>query len=194
MTLIQFEKSYWDYYLMLEEKFLKTVNYVALSECNYDTYSNEYAHLMQVIGSELDCFWKFFCNYDQSAHKTISDYIKPVLNAWPSIRSQGVKAEKIQIFPFDGWDLSRPKESLFWWTAFDRIKHSRVANATLGSMKNTLFILAALYMMEMKWFKITADSYGEPDIIGERSKLFVLEDWPTRFISLSGAIAEVVNS
>lgn len=179
---------------MLEEKFLKTVNYVALSELNYDTYSNEYAHLMQVIGSELDCFWKFFFNYNQSAHKTISDYVIHVLNVWPDIRSQGVKAETIQLFPFEGWDLSKPKESLFWWAAFDSIKHSRVANETLGSMKNTLYLLAALYMMEMKWFKLTADSSAEPDILSEKSKLFLLENWQTRYISLSGAIAEVVGS
>ena len=49
-----FLRDYWAYYLMLEEKFIHTTNYVTLAEDNYGTYSNEYAALMQMIGGELD--------------------------------------------------------------------------------------------------------------------------------------------
>ena len=43
-----FMRDYWAYYLMLEEKFIHTTNYVTLSTDNDNAYSNEYAALMQI--------------------------------------------------------------------------------------------------------------------------------------------------
>ena len=44
-----FMRDYWAYYLMLEDKFIDTTNYVTLAEDNYGTYSNEYG-------------WRYGCN------------------------------------------------------------------------------------------------------------------------------------
>ena len=40
MTRDQFIREYWNYYLMLEKKFITTTLYVALSEDNFNTFSN----------------------------------------------------------------------------------------------------------------------------------------------------------
>ena len=59
-----FLRDYWAYYIMLEDKFIHTLNYVELSEDNFNTHSNEYAALMQMIGGELDSFFKIYCGFD----------------------------------------------------------------------------------------------------------------------------------
>lgn len=54
MTTQDFLQDYWKYYIMLEEKFLRTLTYVELSKSNYSTYSMEYAHIIQSVGAELE--------------------------------------------------------------------------------------------------------------------------------------------
>ena len=47
-----FNRHYWTYYLMLEQKLLATQNYVDFDKDNYQTYSNEYALLLQAVGAD----------------------------------------------------------------------------------------------------------------------------------------------
>lgn len=44
MDRATFMNKYWRYYLLLEKKFIDTLNYVELAEENFSTYSVEYAH------------------------------------------------------------------------------------------------------------------------------------------------------
>ena len=191
MSTQEIKNNYWNYYLMLENKFLNTLNYVELSSKNFSTYSNEYAHLIQAIGAELDNCFKDYCGFASSDFKTITDYANIVIQKWPGITAQVVKYGSERIIPYDGWNCAKPKQSLFWWEAFDKIKHSRVANFEDASQKNTLYILAALYMLEMKWFKEQADKNNEIDILPEASRLFTLDNWETRYNSFSDFIVTI---
>ena len=58
MTREEFLNNYWAYYLMLEDRFVHTLNYVELSQDNEDVYSNEYAAIIHIIGAEIDSFFK----------------------------------------------------------------------------------------------------------------------------------------
>lgn len=191
MNTQEFEKNYWRYYLMLEAKFVHTLQYVTLSNDNFDTYSNEYAHLIQTVGAELDAFFKVYCGFAPKALKNISDYAAFILQDWPGIKKQVVKADEISLQPFENWEEHRAKQSLFWWEAFDTIKHSRVANEDVASMKNTINILAALYMLEMKFFKKLADMNDTIDIMQDGSKVFLLDNWTTRYLSSEGAVFQI---
>ena len=64
MTRKELSRNYWRYYGMLEDKFLATVNYVELNQANFQSFSNEYALLLQAIGAELDNFFKVYCGFD----------------------------------------------------------------------------------------------------------------------------------
>lgn len=46
----------WKYYLMLEERVIHTEKYVEICEENKNTFSIEYAMLLQAIGVEIDSF------------------------------------------------------------------------------------------------------------------------------------------
>ena len=63
MTRKELSRNYWRYYGMLEDKFLATVNYVELNQANFQSFSNEYALLLQAIGAELDNFFKAYCGF-----------------------------------------------------------------------------------------------------------------------------------
>ena len=178
-----FLRDYWAYYLMLEEKFIHTTNYVTLAEDNYGTYSNEYAALMQMIGGELDSFFKVYCGYAPTDFKKISDYYTYLMQDYPDVLNQkiNVRSADIVFQPFAGWDGTRAKQSLPWWMAFDNIKHSRAVNKRDANQKNTLYLLGALYLLEMKYLKNLAKGTRIRDLPDKLSILFDLPGWETRF-------------
>lgn len=54
ITLSQFIKSYWNYYLELEEQLNQTKRFVDFDISNYKTFSIEYLKLLQATCSEID--------------------------------------------------------------------------------------------------------------------------------------------
>ena len=185
-----FLRDYWAYYLMLEEKFIHTTNYVTLAEDNYGTYSNEYAALMQMIGGELDSFFKVYCGYAPTDFKKISDYYTYLMQDYPDVLNQkiNVRSADIVFQPFAGWDGTRAKQSLPWWMAFDNIKHSRAVNKRDANQKNTLYLLGALYLLEMKYLKDITEKSGGRDIPDKESNLFILDGWETKYSSMRGVV------
>ena len=185
-----FLRDYWAYYLMLEEKFIHTTSYVTLAEDNYGTYSNEYAALMQMIGGELDSFFKVYCGYAPTDFKKISDYYTYLMQDYPDVLNQkiNVRSADIVFQPFAGWDGTRAKQSLPWWMAFDNIKHSRAVNKRDANQKNTLYLLGALYLLEMKYLKDITEKSGGRDIPDKESNLFILDGWETKYSSMRGVV------
>ena len=186
MTRSYFMQKYWRYYLILEEKFLNTLNYVELAENNMSTYSNEFAHLIQAVGAELDAFFKVYCEFNLNDRKTIADYAKYILKNDSGITKQEIDAQyyDVSFAPFEGWDVEKASQTLTWWEAFVQIKHSRVLNRESASLKNTMYILGALYFLEIKFLdKITKETKesNRPDI---ESSIFLLKDWEYNHTSL----------
>lgn len=185
-----FMRDYWAYYLMLEEKFIHTTNYVTLSTDNDNAYSNEYAALMQMIGGELDSFFKVYCGYAPTDFKKINDYYTYLMQDYPDVLNQkiNVRSADIVFQPFAGWDGTRAKQSLPWWMAFDNIKHSRAVNKRDANQKNTLYLLGALYLLEMKYLKDITEKSGGRDIPDKESNLFILDGWETKYSSMRGVV------
>lgn len=192
MNRQEFISKCWKYYLMLEKRFIETMDFVEIAPQNYGSFSNHYAMIIQATGAELDSFFKIFCGIPAIDHSTIADYANRVPQDWPKIRDQKieVKGTTIVLQPFKDWDAARAKQSLPWWVAFDNIKHSRDQNMTDANQENALNILAALYMLEMKELNLICDG-KEPDIPENESKLFELEGWNYRFLPAGEGFAYV---
>lgn len=181
---------------MLEKKFVKTTMYVEVDEDNYATYSNEYASLLQIIGAELDSFFKIYCGYGvDDARKTITDYAQFILAGYPDIKNQEVEVivGDVVVKPFDNWDATRAGQSLAWWTAFTNIKHNRTGNKKDASLESVLNILSALFLLEMKYLKIISAEQNEPDIPDEESSIFTLKDWSFEYISMENVVAKMID-
>lgn len=195
MTRDQFIREYWNYYLMLEKKFITTTLYVALSEDNFNTFSNEYVSQLQLIGSELDVLFKQYCGFDLDEIKNISHYASSILSSYPEIRQQEIEVigADMVIQPYKDWDSNRAKQSLTWWTAFDEIKHNRIGKTANASLKNVLNILGALFLIEMKFLKNISAENNEPDIPNEESVLFTLRGWEFKYMSGGDAFIEFID-
>ena len=66
----------WYYFLSLERDFSKTEDFVHVHPANENTYSNEFAKLLLLIGSEVDVVAKMLCSKiaPKSKPKNIDDY------------------------------------------------------------------------------------------------------------------------
>lgn len=181
MKNINFYRNFCKYYLMLEKTFLESIEYVELSENNFNTFSNRYIMMIQSIGAELDMMFKEFCGFtaNQGSMKYYADYI---LENNPDIINQKIRIRDydIELQPFKNWDVDN-KNSLQWWTAFTSIKHNRYDQLKQATQKNVLDILGALYLMEMYCLKeIKKDNSG----LDLYSELFFLIDWDYDSINL----------
>ena len=163
-----FMNNYFRYYLLLENKFVSTLNYVELAKENFSTYSVEYAHQLLAIGSELDTFFKIYCGFNSGERKNIIDYTQYIINAYPEIASQKVAINntEIVISPYKewiSWNPNNAKNLLEWWNAYNLVKHNRQENISKASMENVVNALAALYLIEMKYLQTITKEPNEVD-------------------------------
>lgn len=179
--------------MALENRFMQTADYVAIDLANEDTFSNEYAILMQAIGGELDSFYKEYCGFQPTDYKNITDYAGFILNDYPGITTQSISVlgTQIKISPFNGWSVNQAKQSLFWWLAYDDIKHSRYVNKKVASQKNVINLLGALYLMEIKYLHKITDGKNQPDVPDTQSRLFSIDNWTYHYIPLNSAMAVI---
>lgn len=195
MTRNELNNIYWSKYLDFEKRFIKSFHFIALSPNNENATSEEYSELIQIIGSELDSFFKIFCGYNLDDRKNISDYAKKAFEIFPGITGQEIKIKKAEetLVPFHKWNIEKASESLFWWKAFTNIKHKGDKEGADATQKNVLYILAALFLLERKYFSIITEGTREPDVPDEESDLF----WPLgneQFIAQgNGFFAELIQ-
>ena len=86
MNRKELSQNHWKYYLMLEKRFVESIEFIELHEDNFDAFSNGYALLIQAIGAELDTVFKEFCGFNTTDRKTIADYAQHILTNTPDIK------------------------------------------------------------------------------------------------------------
>lgn len=175
---------HWRYYLLLEKRFIESIEFVELHKDNYNAFSNDYALLIQAIGAELDVVFKEFCGFNTSARKTITDYADYILSNNSNITSIKIEIQEydLEIQPFKNWNASQPAQTLQWWTAFTDIKHNRYDQFKRANQENVLNILGALFLVEMLFLKMITSNTSEPDVFDESSKLFTLRNWSSKVV------------
>ncbi len=191
--------EYWRYYLLLEKRFIETLDYTELIQTNFISFSNNYAMLMQAIGAEMDTMFKIYCGFNTRDCKTIADYVKCIDDEEQNLKPQHAidhpfRKQEVQVVgyditlqPFKDWDNSKPKQSLIWWEAFDCLKHNRYESRNKANQKNVLDMLSALFLLEMKMLKKITEGTSEWDVFDNDSDLFSLKSWSTKVIPLNNA-------
>ena len=182
MTRDEFLLSYWNYYRVLEEDFLSITRYIEICEENHQTCSNEIIKQIQAIGSEFDNICKEICGFNLSDRKNIKDYADWIFKNIDNVRKTIITVKNTRntiLKPFENWNENKAS-SLFWWEAYNDIKHNTINNFKKGNFKNLINSLAALYFMEMFLAKKIGDSNGEKDVPNSASKLFEIKSWQTK--------------
>lgn len=194
MNREKFLLNYWKYYLMLEGKFLTSLNVVMLAPENFNTYSFEFVNQLLTIGSELDVVMKMMSGFPAADRKTIGDYAPILLRKFPKITSQEVKVQGLDgpIKPFENFNVQVPGD-LKGWQAYNSVKHGRVENIKEAKLEYVLNLLACLYILEIMNLREISDETNDLDIPDSNSALFELRDWSYKYTSANNLFLQMVN-
>ena len=156
-----FAKQYWGYYIVLENDFRATTQYVTLHEDNFDTFSLEYIKLYQSICSEIDVIAKNLCCFlsESFTGAKINSYYPVITSEFVGFinRRINVLNKAITLSPWKDWNPSKPPD---WWTSYNKVKHQRTGidkitkkpYYTTACLKNVLNALAGLYQLELYFY------------------------------------------
>ena len=214
-----FERSYWSYFLELEEQFLATKRYVAFDVANYKSYSLEYLKLLEAVCSEIDVVGKEIAHQVHSDFK-IKDNSANIQKWWFIIQDwyaeDGIESVKIldelEFSPWTGFRieeyadkngakrlrLAENSKTPYWWTSYNKVKHNRTLSDPdtqeqyfhRANLENLCNAFSALYLLEKKYRK----SVGRAEEYNrcQISKLFEKEK-PTFFYAEKGYLCQYIE-
>lgn len=175
ITISQFIKSYWNYYLELEEQLIQTKRFVDFDISNYKTFSIEYLKLLQATCSEIDVVAKIIAEkidpkFSSLENKNIQKWGYVIQKHFNEIQSKKVSfLNDFYITPWRNWmyeqyldknnhiryRLASSAETPFWWTAYNKVKHERTSHYQKGktnycraNLENLISAMAALFVLE----------------------------------------------
>ena len=195
MDLKVFVKSYWEYYLELENQFAETKRFVAFDKSNSGAFSVEYLKLFQAVCSEIDVVGKeiaAFANADFNAgyDTDIKKWGYEVQQLFPNLKDTHITFDDVYDFqPFKNWEYeiavskdgkknlrrANKRDMIKWWKCYTDVKHQRIGlvtgtkNFNLANQKNLITAFSALYLLE----QLFMGQLGEDtSVIIESSKIF----------------------
>ena len=192
MTSQDFLQTYWRQYLLLENDFIETINFVELSSDNYSTYSSKYLKLLLAIGSEIDVILQAYCSqFDPTYNKeAISDYRVDIKN-YELNNSQNIESlntqkvityNDIYLSPWAEWYSNDTSPT--WWKIYNKVKHDRVGihefygikkeSYKFANLENVLNALAALYQIMLNLYRSIVSPSKQVKVPLRGSKLFRL--------------------
>lgn len=158
MNKEQFEKKYWQYFLLLEEDFVNLEKTIPIDTKNYNTYSIKYMKLLFSICSEIDVLFKAYIEYNgwylfNKNDSNMRKYREITTSNLKKFSNEVIVFSKqINLSPFINWQNSKPPE---WWDAYNDLKHNRTLtdNYSKATQINIINAFAALYQLEMYFYK-----------------------------------------
>jgi hypothetical protein len=140
----------WHYFLSIERDFIETIDFVDLHTDNKNTYSNAYAKLLLLIGSEADVVAKMLCKQANpaSAAGNIDQYRSELCAKFPGIHTTEIEIAKynMKIQPWLSWGPVVAK-SPDWWRAYNGVKHERDKHFHDANQEYTLHGLCGLMVL-----------------------------------------------
>lgn len=192
-----FIKSYWNYFIELEEQLISTKRFVDFDKSNNSTFSIEYLKLLQATCSEIDVVAKIIAEYKDSTfksldNKNIQKWGLVIQNAYPNIGNiSAFFNNDYNLTPWYNWkyEIYQDKENRTryrlvqgcetpsWWTAYNKVKHERTSqykektNYVRANLENLISSMAALFILEQLFLDELNNT--ESSAIYTPSKLFV---------------------
>ena len=192
-----FIRSYWNYYVELEEQLISTKRFVDFDKSNNKTFSVEYLKLLQATCSEIDVVAKIMAEWFDPDFKAIDNKNMQkwgfvIQNHIPNIGTFAVRFNNdYELIPWRNWKYEKYQdaenhtryrllsgcETPCWWTAYNKVKHERTSayrngqtNYVRANLGNLISAMAALYILEMLF--LSSLSGNGNSVICIKSKLF----------------------
>lgn len=182
MSREEFLKLYWKQYQLLEKDMIQTDAYVSIDKDNYDTFSNQYMKLMLAICSEVDSVAETLCRIcGDTMPFGIKNKLDMLVEKYPDLKKYRVHTK----YPYDIKNITplvKFHDSVSdWWGAYNDVKHRRMEqndagryNYTKANLKNVLYALAALYILNCNVYD-NLEGNGKPRAEILTSALFETE-------------------
>jgi len=152
-------KSHWNYLLAIERDLEQISRFVEFDEKNFDCFSIEIARLFLASAAEVDVVCKQICKIinPKSRADNINMYRADIKSAFPNIPQIEVILPRfgLTLTPWNEW--IKPDGIPLWWTAYNKIKHSRDSEYHRASLKNLLNSVAGLFIMVLHLYKDKAN-------------------------------------
>ena len=150
---------HWNYFLSTESDVLNLSRYVDFSQLNFDCHSIEITRILFASASEADVIAKAICKIvdPQSNADNILKYQEVITRHFKSIGSFKVIMPRfgLEFEPWSNWStLQKPPD---WWTAYNKVKHQRDQYFAMGTLKNCLNSVAALFSLMFLFYKKQAE-------------------------------------
>lgn len=152
------DKTYWHYFLSLEQDFIKTTDYVEVSGENDKTFSIRYLQLILSVGSEVDVVMKLLCGRINPKkvfkRSDMDEYRKVILGVYPNFFDIGIPIHRYEILirPWKEWEKGANPD---WWHAYNDLKHERNIYFDKANLENTIASLAGLFGSLLYLYKVT---------------------------------------
>ena len=162
---------YWSYYKSIENMYINTTQYVSPSKTNSKTYSDEYAKIALLCGSEIDSILKLICKLEkikpEKRDYSMNDYAKVIEKSEElkascySPRCMTTTKERLLIVaPFENIQIGVKYSNLEWWKNYQLLKHNRMKNAKKGNLETASSLLIAHYILIRYLINYLGKNYG----------------------------------
>ncbi len=147
----------WNYFLSIERDLSETSRYIE-PYGQENAYSFEFYKIIMLSCAEIESAFKKLCKKVAPDEKcgNMENYKSIILKKFPQICSCEVVIPRWHaqgIYPFNDWD-SKP---LFWWSAYQNVKHRRASQMNEATYKNAVYALAALYVILLYLYKVNEE-------------------------------------
>lgn len=161
------EKHTWNYFLALERDFLRSTEFVEPNNSNFPSFSNWYAKLLLLVGSEVDVVAKQICAgcpNGQSA-SNICDYRKVMTTTFPGMHDVEIEVPRysLALKPWISWGANPPTIPQ-WWKDYNSVKHERNANFPKANLENVLNCFAGLLILELYYYRSEGHLQPYPEL------------------------------
>ena len=192
LTKEEFLDNYWNQYLLLEDKVKALELYIYFCKRNLSVNSYEIMNLLLSVCSELDTFFKIVWN-DKS--EDIVKYRKSIESKpeYNDIFNESVNiiGRDINIKPF--YRICE-RDYFYWWKGYNKVKHNRVIYFRKANLDKLLNSLAALYILEVYYYKnnfcLTDGDTNMPEM---KSNFFELTLLKPNFVNVGGMIGLITD-
>ena len=152
-------REIWSYYLLLEDEICEIEKYIEFSSANFKTYSNFNAKCILSICSEIDVLLKEYCTLldNTKTYDNMGEYRKCIASKNPNLSTQEINLFRygITITPWNNVNIL--KSSIKWWKDYNDIKHNRLINYNLATLKNVIESCAALHCLVVNLIRISEE-------------------------------------
>lgn len=181
----EFEKKYWNYYLMLENRVIELEPFIAFDKSNYQTYSLKIMDLLISVCCEVESL----CKLISKKSGNINSYLDFLNNDqfYSSVKNDLVFFKKIDTLkPFK----CNSNDQLEWWNSHNGLKHNRINEFQTATLKNLINALAGLYLLEIYYYNKNYFKKGDTTVPEVESKLFKSNKIKSNIASLTSIVCE----